>query len=166
MGITLDQYRACIGLFNSFRVVKCIDFFRAIFFHYCLKFIMFSVSQIFKHFSFSSVSSAAAEFQFFYMLYSYCIIMQSWDIEVNPGPRGWRSSLSVCHWNLNTIWVEDYKQKIIQFIRRNQVYFSSSNVSTDTTVIVKDYMLSEKFTFCFKITIKWNLTKSHATRIK
>ena len=40
---------------------------------------------------------------------------------------------------------EGYKQKIIQFIRRNQVYFSSSNVSTDTTVIVKDYMLSEKF---------------------
>ena len=31
-----------------------------------------------------------------------------------------------------------YKQKIIQVIRRNQVYFSSSNVSTDTTVIVKD----------------------------
>ena len=38
-----------------------------------------------------------------------------------------------------------YKQKIIQFIRRNQVYFSSSNVSTDTTVIVKDYMLSEVY---------------------
>ena len=54
----------------------------------------------------------------------------------------------------------------MQFIRRNQGYFSSSNVSTDTTVIVKDYMLSEKFTFCFKITIKWNLTKSHATRLK
>ena len=31
-----------------------------------------------------------------------------------------------------------YKQKIIQFIRRNQVYFSSSNVLTDTTVIAKD----------------------------
>ena len=29
------------------------------------------------------------------------------------------------------------KQKILA-IRRNQVYFSSSNVSTDTTVIVKD----------------------------
>ena len=58
-----------------------------------------------------------------------------------------------------------YKQKI-QVIRRSQVYFSSSNVSTDTTVIVKDYMLSEKFTFCFKITIKWNLTKSHTTRLK
>ena len=30
----------------------------------------------------------------------------------------------------------DYKK--IQVIRRNQVYFSSSNVSTETTVIVKD----------------------------
>ena len=30
-----------------------------------------------------------------------------------------------------------YKQKI-QVIRRNQVYFSSSNVSTDTTAVVKD----------------------------
>ena len=27
-------------------------------------------------------------------------------------------------------------------------------------------MLSERFTFCFKITLKWNLTKSHATRLK
>ena len=26
-------------------------------------------------------------------------------------------------------------------------------------------MLNEKFIICFKITIKWNLTKSHATRI-
>ena len=56
--------------------------------------------------------------------------------------------------------------KIIQVIRCNQVYFSSSNVLTDTTVIAKDCMLSEKFTFCFKITIKWILTKSHATRLK
>ena len=31
-----------------------------------------------------------------------------------------------------------YKQKIIQVIQRIQVYFSSSNVSTDTAVIVKD----------------------------
>ena len=66
----------------------------------------------------------------------------------------------------SSVYILCYKQKTIQFIRRNQVYFSSSNVSTDTTVIVKDYMLSEKFTFCFKITIKWNLTKSHATRLK
>ena len=58
-----------------------------------------------------------------------------------------------------------FKQKI-QAIRRNQVYFRSSNLSTDTKVIVKDEILNEKFTFCFKITIKWNLTQSHATRLK
>ena len=58
-----------------------------------------------------------------------------------------------------------YKQKL-QVIQRNQVYFSSSNILTDTTVVAKDKMLNEKFTFCFKITIKWKPTKSHATRLK
>ena len=27
-------------------------------------------------------------------------------------------------------------------------------------------MLNEKFTFCFKVTIKWHLTKSLATKLK
>ena len=123
MGVTLDQYRACIGLFNSFRVIKCSDFFRANFFHYCLKFIVFFTSQIFKYFPFSSVNSVAAEFQFFYTLYSYCIIMQLWDIEANPGTGGWRGSLSVCLWNLNSIWVEDFPRlsQISAFLNAHHV---------------------------------------------
>ena len=56
------------------------------------------------------VASVAAAFQFFYMLYSYCIIIQSWNIEANPWSGGWRSSLSVFHWNLNCIWVEDFSK--------------------------------------------------------
>ena len=55
--------------------------------------------------------------------------------------------------------------KNIQNIWQNQVYFSSSNILTDTKIIAKDYLLNEKFTFCFKI-MKWNLTKSHTTRLK
>ena len=151
LGVILDQYRACIGLFNSFRVIKCSDFFRASFFHYCLKFIMFSISQIFKHFSFSSVNSAAAEFQFFYMLYSYCIIMQSWDIEANPGPGGWRSSLSVCHWNLNSIWVEDFSKlsQISAFLNIHQfdifclteTFLDSSISSEDPRLAIEGYKL-------------------------
>ena len=70
MGVTLDQYRAFIGLFNSFRVIKCSDFLKANFFHYCLKFVMCSVSQIFKYFSFSSVTSIAAEFQVFFTYFT------------------------------------------------------------------------------------------------
>ena len=26
--------------------------------------------------------------------------------------------------------------------------------------------MNEKFTFCFKVTVTWNLTKSHSTRLK
>ena len=32
--------------------------------------------------------------------------------------------------------------------------------------LIKGYMLNEKFTSYFKITISWHLTKSHATRLK
>ena len=41
------------------------------------------------------------------------------------------------NYNMNLIPFFRYEQKI-QVIRRNQVYFSSSNISTDTTVIVKE----------------------------
>ena len=54
----------------------------------------------------------------------------------------------------------------MQVIQRNQVYLSSSNVLTDTTVIVNDCMIDQTFRFSFEITAKWNLTKSHATRLK
>ena len=151
MGVTLDQYRACIGLFNSFRVIKCSDFFRASFFHYCLKFIMFSISQIFKYFLFWSVNSVTAEFQCFYMLYSYCIIKQSWYIEVNPGPGGWRSSFSVCHWNLNSIWVEYFFKlsKISALLNIHQFdilclteTFSDFSISSeDPRLAIEDYKL-------------------------
>ena len=36
--------------------------------------------------------------------------MQQWDIEANLRAVGWRSSLFVCYWNLNSIWVEDFSK--------------------------------------------------------
>ena len=53
-----------------------------------------------------------------------------------------------------------------QVIKRNQVCFSSSNTLTDITAIIKDYILKKRFNVCFKISMNWNLTKSHVTRIK
>ena len=47
-----------------------------------------------------------------------------------------------------------------------KVYFNLSNVLTYTTVILKEYTLNQKFMLCFKITIKWNLTKSYAKSTK
>ena len=69
--VTLDQDRVYIGSCKGFRVIKCRAYFWASFFHYCLKFLIFSILALFKYFSCSSVESVAAEFQFFYMLYSY-----------------------------------------------------------------------------------------------
>ena len=51
-------------------------------------------------------------------------------------------------------------------MRHNQVYFCSSNGSADTIVIINNQMLNEKFTFYFKIAIKWNPIKLYATRLK
>ena len=48
-------------------------------------------------------------FQFFYALYFLYIILQSWDIETNPGPVSKNlKSLTVSHWNLNSVWVDDF----------------------------------------------------------
>ena len=112
---------------------------------------MFSVSPFFKYFLFSSVNSVAVEFQFFYMLYSYCIIMQSWDIETKPGPGGWRSSLSICHWNLNSIWVEDFPKlsQISAFLNVHQfdifcltkTFLNSSISSEHPSLAIDGYKL-------------------------
>ena len=59
----------------------------------------------------------------------------------------------------------DIKGTVIQVIRRNQVYFSCSNVSTDKESF-SSTTCRMKSLHCFKITIKWNLTKSRATRLK
>lgn len=56
-----------------------------------------------------------------------------------------------------------WKKKVIW---RNQTHFTFSNVSTDTAVIIKDCKLNENFMFHFKVTIRWNLTRSYATRLK
>ena len=43
------------------------------------------------------------------MLYIINIVLQSGDIENNPGPAvNTFKSLTVCHWNLNSIWVENF----------------------------------------------------------
>ena len=52
---------------------------------------------------------------------------------------------------------------VIQFYL-NHLQFS--NVSTDTTVILKEKMLNEKSTKPFNILHQSNLRKSHATRLK
>ena len=42
-----------------------------------------------------------------YVLFLYSIMLQSWDIETNSRPVERMKYLSVCHGNLNSVWVDD-----------------------------------------------------------
>ena len=71
--------------------------------------------------------------------------MQSWDIETNPGPGGWRSSLSVCHWNLNSISVEDFSKlsQISTFLNVHQFdIFCLTETFLDSSVSLEDTKLA------------------------
>ena len=78
--ISLEQYRACIGNFNS------------------RKFCIFAGgSNIDQFFDLHCV----------FVLIMICLIL-SGDIELNPGPGKREGTLSICHWNLNSMWVDDF----------------------------------------------------------
>ena len=61
-------------------------------------------------------SGQLVKFQYLFILFSFSLLILSWDIELNPGPRSSLNSLSVCHWNLNSVWVDDF-QKLLKFQR-------------------------------------------------
>ena len=44
------------------------------------------------------------------MLFKLSLILLSGDIESNPGPREKENTLSVCHWNLNSVWVDNFSK--------------------------------------------------------
>ena len=84
MGVSLEQYRVCIGRFNLV--------------HY--------VSNTGKSFEpFPHFSGMVNLFAFVLI----CLLLAG-DIEINPGPSGKEGNLSVCHWNLNSVWVDDFSK--------------------------------------------------------
>ena len=83
MGIGLEQYRVCIGIFNA---AWCVNSGRS--------------------FEPSSQFSNLISLFIFVLL---CLLL-SGDIEINPGPGKRETNLSVCHWNLNSVWVDDFSK--------------------------------------------------------
>ena len=83
MGVSLERYRACIECFNIF------------------------------HFSPSSLKSNSGLYFSGLICISafilFCLIL-SGDIEINPGPVKHETTLSVCHWNLNSVWVDKFSK--------------------------------------------------------
>ena len=89
--------------------------------------------------------------------------MQSWDIEANSGSSGSRSSLSVCHWNLNSIWVEDFSilSQISAFLNVHQFdIFCLNETFLDSLISSEDPGLSIEGYKVFRCDHPSNLQRS------
>ena len=66
-----------------------------------------SLQQNFKRFKFQLPNVFQINsFHFIFTLFYYILLLLSWDIELNPGPGD--KGLSICQWNLNSVWVDDF----------------------------------------------------------
>ena len=94
MGVCVEQYRASIGLFNCLRFIRC-----PLTLNPC-----FRTSTNHRY-----IYRLAYILRFFSILFFCCILLKSWDIEPNPGPvQSKGKTLAVCHWNLNSLWVDNF----------------------------------------------------------
>ena len=100
MGISSQQYRACIGTFNSFRYLF---FSRYISWRIRRNSLSFFVLP-------NLFSSRFILFwvQYFYIFFKLSLLLLAGDIESNPGPREKDTTLTICHWNLNSVWVDNF----------------------------------------------------------
>ena len=97
MGVSLQQYRACIGTFNSIKFL-----YSDLFLSWCFSLNFPNPSKL-----------LAFRFKLFWVQYFYiflrlCLLLLAGDIESNPGPRERENTLSICHWNLNSVWVDNF----------------------------------------------------------
>ena len=110
MGISLEQYRACIGIFNSSKFCKLSH----------ILYVSCSVLGIFLFFRglFLRLISGSCTYRsglltlnFLFQIFSFLLLLLSGDIEVNPGPKRLNlKDLSICHWNLNSIMADEYSK--------------------------------------------------------
>jgi len=115
MGVSLQQYRACIGTFNSIKFLSLVFFLS---WGFSLNFLCFLLGG---------------------------------DIESNPGPREKENSLSICHWNLNSVWVEHFSKiaQITAFLNVHKFdifcigesYLDSSIEDKDKRLVIDNYEL-------------------------
>ena len=84
-------------------------------FLYCL--IIFSLHFCFQRVVFQKLAQIISIFLLFNILLGMlvwlcsCLIILGGDVEVNPGPKNNVSEcLSICHWNLNSIFAHDYSK--------------------------------------------------------
>ena len=125
MGVSLEQYRVCIGSFNFTWCVYSGKGFEPLFSPFLNLFCLFAFVLI-------------------------CLLL-SGDIEINPGPSEREKALSVCHWNLNSVWVDDFSKidQISAFLESHQFdifcigesFLNSEIEDDDQRLTIENYSL-------------------------
>ena len=115
MGIDINLYRACIGMFNTYK------FSREKFTSYPSFLLLWSITLLLYHFfktNFPVFNNVMHQRSFlnltffifqsiFYLWHISMLIYFSGDIETNPGPvTNFSQDFKICHWNLNTLGAE------------------------------------------------------------
>ena len=114
MGVSISQYRACIGMFNCLKCILCCGAHSASFWYIFRSHIkiLLSVSRTYLNLMWSLFLYFMTQcmcIQTFYCIYAMLVLLTSWDIETNPGPVSTtQKSFSICNWNLNTVWLDNF----------------------------------------------------------
>ena len=112
MGINVVQWRCSVGMFNCRRLKSTNDLVnnprKNLFTLFEVLFVLLHYSECF--------------FSLLTLLYLFTFLKCHGDIEINPGPRKLKtSSLSVCHWNLNSLCAHNH-EKLTQLKAYNSLY--------------------------------------------
>ena len=112
MGINVVQWRCSVGMFNCRRLKLINDLVnnprKNLFTLFEVLFVLLHYFECF--------------FSLLTLLYLFTFLKCHGDIEINPGPRKLKtSSLSVCHWNLNSLCAHNH-EKLTQLKAYNSLY--------------------------------------------
>ena len=126
MNVSTDQYRAAIGQFNS-RTCSHVSF--------RLRYSLFLCTQL------AFLRTVIGIYELTYLSFIFMLLL-SGDIETNPGPKAAQfKSLTICHWNLNSLWVDGFAKlgQITAFLTvRNFDIFCISETFLDSTIASDD----------------------------
>ena len=160
MPVNLTQYRGAVETFNtrknifqqsrktfSFLNYVNINRFQSYFLSTFILFVFLFLGL--KYFWFLFLIGFSLNTSFWLQIF---LVLLSGDVEVNPGPkRTPKVSLSICHWNLNSISAHNYvKLSLLRaylafhnfdIICLSETYLNSSNSPDDETLEISGYNL-------------------------
>ena len=137
MNVSIDQFRASIGLFNNLA-----NFSKSTVTNVSLTNCVIDVILLF----------CTSEYLF---LIVFLLIIISGDIHPNPGPSNDNSkTLSICHWNLNSLWVDSFAKlnhiaafltvKKFDIFCVSESFLDSSISDDDPRLAIQGYTLLRK----------------------